>query len=293
MQEAVIDAARLAGATVWRGATIREIKSGDPPSVTVDKDGGIKTLTAKIVVGADGRSSMCRTGAGLKSIRDTRGMLLAGVLFDGIAVAEDTSVMLVNPAIGQIAYFFPQQGKRVRAYCALPLASGRRLQGSSEVGEFISACVRTGAPAAAYADAKAIGPLATFESTANWADLPYREGIALVGDAAGTSDPVWGQGLSLTLRDVRVLSDHLLSSDDWDAAGRAYASDHRNYFDTIHNVESWASDLFVQTGAGADAARARALPLIAADPTRVPDHLLSGPDLPCDELVRKRFFGEV
>jgi menaquinone-9 beta-reductase len=262
MQEAVIDAARLAGATIWRGATTRGIKPGDPPSVIVDKDGSIHTLTAKIVVGADGRSSMCRAGAGLESIRDTRGMLLAGVLFEGVAVAEDTSVMLVNPAIGQIAYFFPQQGRRVRAYCALPLASGRRLQGSSEVGEFVSECIRSGAPAAAYADAKAIGPLATFESTANWADLPYREGIVLVGDAAGTSDPVWGQGLSLTLRDVRVLSDHLLSSDDWDVAGRSYASDHRSYFDTIHNVESWSSDLFVQTGAEADAARARAFPLI-------------------------------
>jgi 2-polyprenyl-6-methoxyphenol hydroxylase-like FAD-dependent oxidoreductase len=283
----------LAGATIWRGATIREIKPGDPPSVTVDKDGGIKTLTAKMVVGADGRSSMCRTGAGLKSIRDNRGMLLAGVLFDGVAVAEDTSVMLVNPAIGQIAYFFPQQGNRARAYCALPLASGRRLQGTSDVADFVHECIRSGAPAAAYADAKAIGPLATFESTANWADLPYAEGIALVGDAAGTSDPVWGQGLSLTLRDARVLSDHLLSSDDWDAAGQVYARDHQNYFGTIHNVENWSTDLFVRTGKDADAARERAFPLIVADPTRVPDHLLSGPDLPCDELVRKRFFGEV
>jgi menaquinone-9 beta-reductase len=293
MQEAVIDAARLAGAMIWRGATIREIKPGDPPSVIVEKDGSIKTLTARIVVGADGRSSMCRAGAGLKAIRDSRGMLLAGVLFEGVAVAEHTSVMLANPTIGQIAYFFPQQGGRVRAYCALPLASGRRLHGSAQVSEFVSECVRTGAPVAAYAGAKAIGPLATFESTANWVDLPYRDGIVLVGDAAGTSDPVWGQGLSLTLRDVRVLGHHLLSSDDWDAAGRAYASDHANYFNTIHNVESWGTDLFVQTGAGADAARARALPLIAADPTRVPDHLFGGPDLPCDELVRRRFFGEI
>src|SRR5262249_29303997 len=158
------------------------------------------------------------------------------------SIAEDTSFMLVNPAIGQIAYFFPQQGTRVRAYCALPLASGRRLQGASDVGEFVSECVRSGAPAGAYAHAKAIGPLATFESTAHWVDLPYREGVALVGDAAGTSDPVWGQGLSLTLRDVRVLSGHLLSSGDWDAAGRAYASDHQNYFHAIHNVESWSTD---------------------------------------------------
>src|SRR5205085_7375187 len=93
MQEAVIDAARLAGATIWRGAIIREIKPGDPPSVIVDQHGGTRAVTAKIVVGADGRSSMCRARAGLKSIRDTRGMLLAGVLFEGVAVAEDTSVM--------------------------------------------------------------------------------------------------------------------------------------------------------------------------------------------------------
>ena len=293
MQEAVIDAARLAGATIWRGATTREIKPGDPPSVSVNKDGSIQRLTARIVVGADGRSPLCRAGAGLKSIRGSGGMLLAGVLFEGVAVAEDTSVMLVNPTIGQIAYFFPQCGKRVRAYCALPLAAGRRLQGSSDIGDFVRECVRSGAAAAAYADAKPIGPLATFESTANWVDLPYQEGITLVGDAAGTSDPVWGQGLSLTLRDARVLSDHLLSSDDWDAACQAYAKDHQHYFDTIHNVESWSSDLFIQTGAWADAARARALPLLAADPARVPDHLLSGPDLPCDDLVRRRFFGEV
>jgi 2-polyprenyl-6-methoxyphenol hydroxylase-like FAD-dependent oxidoreductase len=293
MQEALIDAARSAGATIWRTATIREIKPGDPPSVTVEKDGSIQRLTAKLIVGADGRSSMCRAWTGLRSISDSPGMLLAGILFDGVAVAEETSAMLINPAIGQIAYFFPQQGTRVRAYCALPLASGRRLQGSADVGEFIRECIRAGAPAAAYAHAKPIGPLATFESTANWADLPYSEGVALVGDAAGTSDPVWGQGLSLSLRDARVLSEHLLSSDDWDAAGRAYARDHQDYFDTMHKVESWSTDLFIRTGEDAEAARERAFPLIVADPTRVPDHILSGPDLPCNELVRRRFFGEV
>jgi 2-polyprenyl-6-methoxyphenol hydroxylase-like FAD-dependent oxidoreductase len=108
MQEAVIDPARLAGATIWRGATVREIKPGDPPSATVEKDGSLQRLTARIVIGADGRNSPCRAWAGLNFVRDTRGMFLAGILFDGIAVAEDTGVMLVNPTIGQTAYFFPQ-----------------------------------------------------------------------------------------------------------------------------------------------------------------------------------------
>ena len=37
---------------------------------------------------------------------------------------------------------------------------------------------------------------------------------------------------------------------------------------------------------------ARAMPLIGADPTRQPDALFFDPDLPINETVRKRFFGE-
>jgi len=33
--------------------------------------------------------------------------------------------------------------------------------------------------------------------------------------------------------------------------------------------------------------------LIAEDPTRVLDHGFSGPEMPFDETVRQRFFGEV
>ena len=42
----------------------------------------------------------------------------------------------------------------------------------------------------------------------------------------------------------------------------------------------------------ADARRNRALPLVAQDPMRVPDHLFSGPDLPWNEGIRRVFFGE-
>ena len=34
------------------------------------------------------------------------------------------------------------------------------------------------------------------------------------------------------------------------------------------------------------------MPLIGQDPSRQPDALFAGPDLPVDEAVRKRFFGE-
>jgi len=116
--------------------------------------------------------------------------------------------------------------------------------------------------------------------------------VALVGDAASTSDPAFGQGLSTTLRDVRVLRDSLLADDDWDAAGNAYATEHDRYSTIVRGATQLFRSMFLEQGAEADERRARALPLLAEDGTRAPDHLFSGPDLPLDDSVKRRFFGE-
>jgi hypothetical protein len=50
--------------------------------------------------------------------------------------------------------------------------------------------------------------------------------------------------------------------------------------------------LFLEMGPQADARRAKAFPLLAADPSRVPDVLASGPEVPLDEQVKLRFLGE-
>ena len=50
--------------------------------------------------------------------------------------------------------------------------------------------------------------------------------------------------------------------------------------------------MYLGMGPEADARRARAMPLIAQDPSRQPDSLFVGPDLPADKAARKRFFGE-
>lgn len=71
-------------------------------------------------------------------------------------------------------------------------------------------CLAAFLPNPAYfKDARPSGPLATFDAAHTWVDHPYRDGVALLGDTATSSDPSWGQGLSLTLRDARVLRDHL------------------------------------------------------------------------------------
>jgi menaquinone-9 beta-reductase len=110
--------------------------------------------------------------------------------------------------------------------------------------------------------------------------------------SSASSDPTWGQGLFLTLRDAQVLRDYLMRTDDWNAAGHAYADEHDSYAGRLHTFHHWMTAMYLAPGPEADARRARAMPLIGQDPTRHPDALFAGPDFPIDERARKRFFGE-
>jgi len=292
MQEVVLEAARAAGAEVRRGVTVKNVIAGKRPSVSIEGMGETRELTARLVVCADGRSSAGRSWGEFAVKRGRQRLLGAGILLKDLAVPDDTSVSMMNPVIGRVAYLFPQGERLVRAYLMYGEEEVGRLQGESAIGRFVEACAQTGIPAETYADSRPAGPLASFDMTESWVEHPYREGLALIGDAAGSSDPTWGQGMSLTLRDARVLSSHLLTSDDWDAAGNAYANARDRYFKAMITTEDWIFRMFIERGPLNDELRARAMPLIAADLTRVPDHGFGGPDLPFDETVRRRFFGE-
>lgn len=115
----------------------------------------------------------------------------------------------------------------------------------------------------------------------------------LIGDAAATSDPTFSCGLSLTMRDVRVLRDHLMADSDWSRAATAYAVEHKRYYDAVHRIEGWRRDMFYGVGSEADVVRALALPLFAEDPSRIPDIVGCGPDAPSGEEAWRCFFGEI
>ena len=114
----------------------------------------------------------------------------------------------------------------------------------------------------------------------------------MIGDAAAASDPGFGCGLSLTLRDVRALRDRLLAGPDWDAAGHAYAEEHDRYYGALRTVMGWMRQLYYEPGPEGEARRARALPRLAREPDRVPDIQGLGPECSVSDLARRRFFGE-
>jgi len=51
--------------------------------------------------------------------------------------------------------------------------------------------------------------------------------------------------------------------------------------------------LLLAQGETYDRLRQRAFPLLMTEPDRMPDHGFSGPELPCNDDVRLRFFGEI
>lgn len=293
MQETLLREAESAGAEVRRGVSVRGVEPGEQPAVLVEQNGGQERLECRLVVGADGRNSMVRKWGGFDVQRDPDRLQIGGIMMENCPFPADTALMYFNPPLGIASPIFPQGNKRARLYHATRVDQGAGHSGEKDLPAFLEGCERAGVDASLLKSARYSGPLATFKGAATWIDHPYKNGVALVGDAAGHSDPTWGQGLSLTLRDARLLRDKLSETDDWHAAADGYAADQHRYFLMTHTVEDWMTQFFYDVGPDADERRGRAMPLIAQDQTRIPDHFQAGPEsAPIDGSVRKRLFGE-
>ncbi len=292
LQEALLEAASDAGAVVRRGTRVQRLEPGDSPKVIATANGIEQEFTSRLVVGADGRFSRTRGWGGFEVQKSPDQSFIAGVLFDDMPMPEDTSESFRVSDRGMTSLLFPLGGGKVRAYFCYPTAWGNQLSGAKDIQRFSELSVETGAPAEYYKAAVPAGPLASFSTASSWVDRPFKDNVVLIGDAAGATDPTWGQGLSLTVRDARVLRDNLLKYEDWNEAGQAYAQEHDKYFNVINTVQSWFESLLIKTGPDAEALRAQALPLWREDPTRRTDTFAIGPDHSIDESVRRRFFGE-
>ena len=293
MQEMLLELAVAAGAEVRRGVTAQQVTPGRPPKVTVGP-GQSAEFEARLVVLCAGRNPALRAQLGFRVQRGSIPLLLSGVWLRDLPAEVDHSVAYVanDVSTGAVAALFPQRGDRARAYFGFHPQKCLRLQGEGDFTRFREMFTTTAGKAIPLGDAKPAGPLASFECADVWVAHPYRDGVALAGDAASSNDPSWGQGLSLAFRDARVLSDELVAGTDWDAAANRYAQRHDADYGVVKKVSGWFYDVFQRLGPGADARRARALPLIAQDSTRVPDVLFSGPEFPLDASSQARFFGE-
>lgn len=282
MQEALL--AEAGGvATVWRGATLASLEPGAPPSVTVSVDGAARRVRARLVVGADGRDSGVARALDLERCRDAVDLITSGMLVECDGLPSESVHVHRDPRGGRMAILLSPAPGLQRVYLiyrhdALP----RRLSGERDLPEALHHLSEIGVPDAHLAGARLRGPYASFDGAHRWVTTPCREGVVLIGDAAGVSDPAWGCGLSRTLRDVRLLRDALLADDDWTAAARGYALQHDDAFQRLRRVERIYSELFMASGEEADDVRGRLGPVLAEHPDST--LALGGPEMQFEHL---------
>jgi 2-polyprenyl-6-methoxyphenol hydroxylase-like FAD-dependent oxidoreductase len=170
---------------------------------------------------------------------------------------------------GDLVFFIvPQGAGRVRLYLLWSYAQPRRFAGPAGARAFLDSFAFACIPQSdCIVQARPAGPCATYPMNDTWTDCPIADGLALIGDAAGHSDPHIGQGLSVALRDVRVLSELLLAGEDWSpAALRPYAEERAERMRRLRFCNALMTTLRGEFGPDARERRRRARALMQAEP---------------------------
>ena len=205
--------AATAGATIVAGATVREVA---PPRIRVEIDGATHAIEARMIVGADGKASATRRQLGIELLTSGPHAQCSGML--AAELGDEVPPDAVTTGIDQqrLSVVFPQGNGRARLYHMFPDARPNPFLGDGRAARFLAAFAESPIPwGQAVADARPAGPCATFPIHDSWTVAPDVPGAVLVGDAAGYSNPLCAQGLSVCLRDVHLVSDALLGSDRW------------------------------------------------------------------------------
>ena len=266
--QTLFDAAIAAGADARRNVAITALSLGDTPSLSYAQDGRTVTASARLIVGADGRTSQVRDAAGIALHQDKPHHWFAGLLIEGADDwADDLQAIGTEGDFGFLA--FPQGGGRVRVYGGYALGETGRFKGPDGARRFLDAFAMRSSPDNRYLVAgRPAGPLHSYVNADAWTDEPYGPGIVLIGDAAGWNDPIIGLGLSITYRDVRLVSEILKSTDRWTPESRApYGEERRERMRRLRFAAGLTSALDMEFDDAARERRRRHYERVAADPS--------------------------
>ena len=201
---AIITAAADTGAAVVRGVRGVKIIAGHSVTVSYNADGDHR-VTAPVVVGADGRASVVRRQSHIPLHRQDAICHASGLLVDGLDVLPGEHDVIATDGDFMFALFHQGRG-RARVYLFMGESRQHQFSGHDAVPRFLAACdtLRCGD---LLSNSTPAGPCATYPGDDTWTDTPYADGVVLIGDAAGYNDPVLAQGLSIALRDARIVRD--------------------------------------------------------------------------------------
>ncbi len=288
--EALNRAAVEAGATMVRGTGDVVITAGTNPVVRYEFDGVEHEVRCHLIVGADGRQSVVRKQLGISLQETTPTAMLSGLLVSGFEEWPAETVTLGTE--GDVHFLlFPRPGGLVRLYLGYSIDAKDRFTGPDRARRFLEAFRVDSLPyGETIATLEPAGPCAGQPGFDTWTDQSFPEGAVLIGDAAGWSDPLIGQGLSVALRDARSVRDVLLAGDDWSAASFVpYGEERRERMRRERVAAEVMKALrcdFTNTGA---ARRAAFFGTMMSDPLSagVMMTMLSGPEVPASDVFER------
>lgn len=266
--QALFDAAKAAGATALRGVRVIDVAGGARPRVAYEHGGQTHEARARLLVGADGRTSQVREALGIALNQDPPHHWFAGLLVDDVeGWSPDLQAIGTEGEFGFLA--FPQGGGRVRVYGGYPLEQAKRFRGAGGARRFLDAFAMGCSPANRHLVAgRPAGPLFSYVNADSWTDKPFAPGAVLVGDAAGWNDPILGLGLSITYRDVRIVTEILKETDAWDRVSfEPYAEERAERMRRLRFTAKLQATLDMEFGEAARERRASLFRRAAADPS--------------------------
>jgi 2-polyprenyl-6-methoxyphenol hydroxylase-like FAD-dependent oxidoreductase len=209
LDSVLVDAARQAGAVVRHGQTlVRLIRHSDGRvggATVLDPAGNATTVTADLVVGADGIGSAVARLAGAGLEREARNTI--AVIF-GYFAGIDLSGYHWWFRPGVSAGAIPTNRRRHCVFAAMPPGRLRLGQWRDDREAAFRDVLREADPELAERVSAAVPdePLRVFPGRAGFMRRAVGPGWALIGDASHFKDPLTAHGITDALRDAELLA---------------------------------------------------------------------------------------
>jgi flavin-dependent dehydrogenase len=224
----LLDRARAVGAIVREGVRVTALRRDPNGRVTgvdaIDGGGEACTLSASIVVGADGLRSIVARRLDLATTRLAQRRVAFVTHFAGIDMGDSGEMHVEHDGYLGLA---DVGGGITNVAVVVPRSRAR--DASGDPAAFVDAWIeRRGHVAPRFAKALRVTPVLATGPFASAARHAWAPGAALVGDAADFFDPFTGEGIYAALRGAELLAPRLIDAlaattlADRDASLRAY-----------------------------------------------------------------------
>ncbi|MGH2853856.1 MAG: NAD(P)/FAD-dependent oxidoreductase [Solirubrobacteraceae bacterium] len=229
-------AAETPGVELILGHTVQELVREGGGRVcgvrTREQSGETLQLRARLVVGADGRDSRVAKLAGVRTKTVPHGRFAYGGYFEGPTPATypDQALWILDP---HMAAAFPTDGGLV-FYAVMP-TKDRLPEFKRDPEAALKAFVGAVPEAPPILASRLVGEVTGKIDMTNVIHTPTAPGLALIGDAAGALDPLWGVGCGFALQSSEWLADSvapaLLGQEPLERGLRRYR---RRHFRGLH-----------------------------------------------------------